>query len=130
MILLFYILWSLAIVRVLLAPLFTVARKGLWLGVVLIGIWVLVGTVTYQSFYLQNQEKKKEFEAKKDTILVEQKKLEKLYKSHPTSRDLVLELANLSYQFGEHEKLLQYVSELRAIDPNNPKVEKFLQEIQ
>lgn len=130
MVLLFYILWSLAVARVLFSPIAKIARKAMWVCVILIGIWLCVGAITYRSHYAQYQVQKKEFESKKDGILVERMRLEKLYKSHPTSRDVLLKLALLSHQFGEREKLLQYLEELRAVDPNNAQVRAFIRSIQ
>jgi hypothetical protein len=130
MVVLFYVLWSAAVARVLLSPFTKVARKGMWIGVILVGIWLCLGALTYKSYYAEYQVKQKEFESKKDGILVEKIRLEKLYKSHPTSRDVLLKLALLAYQFGEREKLLQYVETLRAVDPNNAQVRAFIQSIQ
>lgn len=130
MIFVFYCLWILAIGKVLLGPTLRLATKFLFLLLIVIGMWIIGGGISYQVQYSQYLAEKKSFETKKQTYLDSEKKLEGLLVSHPTSRDVLLRLAAISYQIGDHPSLLGYVHSLRQVDPNDEKVKTFLHSIQ
>ena len=125
----FYFLWTLAVFRVGSGPVFTFFRKLLWIIVISAGAWILIGAFTYQTQYTTYLLKQREFEAKKEKLSKEKEKLETIVLSHPTSRDVIMRLAILSAQFGERERLLEYVSRLREIDPNSDQVKDLLRSL-
>lgn len=122
----FYFLWSLTVFSVLCGPVIKIVSKLLWCVVVALGVWLVIGALTYQGYYSAYLLEQKALEAKKVAVADERKKLESLLITHPTSRDILLHLGVLSAEFGEREKLLDYATRLRDVDPNNEKVKKFL----
>jgi hypothetical protein len=122
----FYILWSLTAFSVFFGPLVKVVSKLLWCLVVALGIWLVAGAITYQGHYSAYVLRQKEVEKKKIAVADERMKLEALLIKHPTSRDILLHLGVLSAEFGEREKMLEYATRLRDVDPNNEKVKTFL----
>lgn len=130
MIFVFYCLWFWAIGKVLLGPTLRLASKLLFVLLIGIGVWVVVGGVIYQSRYSQYLKQEQAFETKKQLYLESEKRLEDIAVSHPTSRDVLLRLAAIAYQTGDEPKLLGYIESLRRIDPNDERVLQLIHLVQ
>lgn len=126
MIVWFYLLWSIALIRVLVAPLTFLVRKASWVIVIGCGIWLILGALTYQAQYQLYLSNRQEYEATYTKHLSNQKKLEELRRAHPTARDVLVRLAYGAAALGDREKLLEYVTTLRRVDPNHPDVQTLL----
>lgn len=120
----FYFLWSIAVVQVFLFPFRRLLRTALWSSVVIAGAWLILGAITYQTQYTAYSLERARFEAQKESLSSEKMKLESLYRAHPTAIDILTKLAYLSYQFGEHEKVLRFLQEIEQVDPNSPETKE------
>jgi len=76
------------------------------IGYVMIDIYI-----QYKTFQLQ--------EGKRQSLISEKQKWEKILASHPDYRDSYVKLALLEYQMGEREKAQIYLEKALEIDPNH-----------
>ncbi len=126
----FYFLWFGALLRICVTPGLRILFRGVFVLCVLAGVWVIIGAFAYQAKYSTYLTSVHEFEARKARYFAIERQLQSIAQEHPTSRDVLLQLAGISYQVGNHEKLLEYVQALRRVDPNNASVKSFLKSIQ
>lgn len=126
----FWFFWTLTVVRVLTAPAAVIGKKGLFILSILIGFWLIVGVSTYQTKHLAYEQQRSSLQSQINTLYLEKQKLETLRLSHPTSRDVLFSLAEISYRIHDKATLDSVVQELQRLDPNSPLVktarEKFL----
>ncbi len=64
---------------------------------------------------------------KKESFEEVLKRVKTIHDEHPTSRDVLLQLAIISHQIGDTEHVRQYESQLKVVDPNHPSVIEFFQ---
>lgn len=116
--------------RILTAPAVVVAKKGIFVFSILIGFWLIVGVSTYQTKHLAYEQQRSSLQSQIDTLYLEKQKLETLRQSHPTSRDVLFSLAEISYRLHDKATIDSVVQELQRLDPNSVLVktaqEKFL----
>lgn len=128
--LVFTVLWLIAVGKVLLFPLLRRVGKVFFAIVVLAGIWVITGAIVYQTQYARYEREKADFESVQSAFFSKRSRLLGLLETHPTSRDILLRLALIDSQIGEHEPVLGYIKTLKEVDPNHPEVLRLLQVIQ
>lgn len=130
MLLRFWFFWTLTVVRILTVPAVVVGKKGIFVFSILIGFWLIVGVSTYQTKHLAYEQQRSSLQSQIDTLYLEKQKLETLRQSHPTSRDVLFSLAEISYRLHDKATIDSVVQELQRLDPNSVLVktaqEKFL----
>lgn len=126
----FYVLWVVAIARAVLTPFFLLVKKSLFILIIGIGIWLLVGVSVYQTKYAEYEARRSQLQEKIDMMYGKKRKLESLLLTHPSSRDVLLSLADLAYRLHDQETLQRAIDQLYLIDPNSPKVRQLQRTIQ
>lgn len=119
----FWFFWILTVIVVLTAPAVLVGKKGIFVGSILIGFWLILGVSTYQTKHLAYEQQRSSLQSQIDTLYREKQQLEALRQQHPTSRDVLFALAQIAYRLHDTTTLNAVVQELRHLDPNSPVVQ-------
>lgn len=128
--LVFTVLWLIAIGKVLVFPILHRVGQVFFTIAVIAGIWVITGALVYQTHYARYAQEKADFETLQTAFFSKRSHLLSLLSTHPTSRDVLLRLALIDSQIGEHEPVLGYIKTLKEVDPNHPEVLRLLRVIQ
>lgn len=119
----FWFFWILTVITVVVAPAVLVGKKGLFIGSILIGFWLILGVSTYQTKHLAYEQQRSSLQSQIDTLYQEKQKLETLREQHPTSRDVLYALAQVAYRLHDTTTLNDVTEQLLKLDPNSPHVQ-------
>lgn len=114
----FLLLWSIAFVRVLLSPVLFASKKLFFFFCILLGIYLCLGAVIYQTHYTRSQLARRQFEKQKVVFMKKKEELLILYSAHPTAIDVLKELSHISCTLRQ-EDCNKYREELRFVDPTS-----------
>ncbi len=118
----FHILWYWAVFCVVSAPFRKVGKKLLFVGAIGVGIWLIVGVSVYKSKHLAYETKRSSLQEKIDLMHAQKADLESLLVTHPTSRDILLSLADISQRLHDDNTYRFARTNLFFLDPNNERV--------
>lgn len=110
--------------RAVFSPLARPARHTAVTVSIIILIWIAIGGIHYHSQYKLHRALFEEQHDVRTQIEERRSRVQQKLQEHPTSRDLLIESANLSHQLGDYDAFEMYLERLRKIDPNHPVVQE------
>lgn len=120
--LLFYILWGTALVRLFFSPVFKMSKMVAFFCCILVGLWLIGGVGIYSAARARYETQKESLEVRRLAVEEKQRLLQSLARVHPTARDVQQALYVISYQLGDTDAMQKALQSLRIIDPNHPEI--------
>lgn len=118
----FYLLWIVAIVHVFFAPILRGATKLLWGIVIVAGVWLLIGALTYQTKYAAHLLERKRSEDMKESLVQKKIAIDRLATAHQSSLPLRKIQAILAIQLGNIEEAKEVYAQMKVLHPTASEV--------
>jgi hypothetical protein len=118
----FLFLWSLAVLKIVFAPLIrSISLVCITTGLITL-IWLGIGGFYYGFSYAYHEEQRLALEASRVKVMEQLKKTDDLLENHPTSRELLILKMGFEYQLGNTDEVEELKDQLLKIDPNHQSV--------
>lgn len=121
----FPILWSLAVARVLFSPLLTLLKPIFRLFLLTCIIWAAVGLFFFGTQYIAYQKDLKTTMEQIAQLQQQEALLETVTLRHPNAKPILLGLTEIKYRLHDKLSMDTLIGKLRRIDPNDPQIEVY-----